>query len=562
MNERTSTTWNILVVDFAFITIIWLLSLWVVNPIGNFPLDDDWSYGSTVKHFLETGHYEATGWESMTLIVNVLWGSAFCSMLGFSFTVLRLSTLVASWLGIFGVYWLLRELRVSRWVSLLVTMVFAFDPIYYVLSNTFMTDVLFTGLAVFAGIFLLKDIKTGSNISLALGTTFAVAAVLSRQVGLAVPLAFAMVSILQNGWKPRAILRGAVPLVLCVAALVGFQYWLAMNARTPALYNFKNVLLVLAFLHPVKLVGVFAHSSYLCVMYLGLFLAPVLVFTLPQSAFLNRQKWFTLGVLMVGLVGLTFFNGWYGKGFTMPLATNILNKSGLGPLTLHDAYQVNTTPMLANYFWAAVTFMGVLGAAILIYRIVVMSAEWSRKFFPFTLERDEAGVLFLLLTALVYLLPFFVNGFFDRYLFPAVPFLAAALVAKKSKAATESPPDGCGPWVFVSVLLLVGYVVFSICGTRDYLEWNRTRWKALNDLTQNDRVQPSLIDGGFEFNGFYLYDPNYQADAKKSFWWVDDDLYLVNFHPATNYTVFRTYPFKHWMPSYLGDIYVLKRNPD
>ncbi len=65
------------------------------------------------------------------------------------------------------------------------------------------------------------------------------------------------------------------------------------------------------------------------------------------------------------------------------------------------------------------------------------------KLFPFRLDWDETGGLFLVLTGLVYLLPFFLNGFFDRYLFPAVPFLMAGLLAKTPAAI--SGPNAAAP---------------------------------------------------------------------------------------------------------------------
>jgi hypothetical protein len=565
ISERALKKWNIPVIDLLCLTVFWLLSLVVVHPAGNFPLDDDWSYGLTVKHLIETGSYQATGWESMTLIVNVLWGSVFCFVSGFSFTVLRCSTFVAAWLGMLAVYWLMRECRQSRGVTLLATLVFVFNPVYYVLSNTFMTDVLFITLSVLAAIFFLKDLKGQSNANLVLATALSLAAVMSRQVGLAVPLAFAMVSTLQHGGKARATGRAVLPLIVSVTALAGFEDWLARTGRLPALYNYKNEMLFQAISHPARFAGVFAHSSYLCLMYVGLYLSPILVFSLPLLRSKNKRGWLVCGLLVAGLVGLTVINGLCGKGYTMPLATNILNKSGLGPLTLRDAFKVNTTPILPENFWIAVTVVSVAGAVMLVSRIIKLGVGVSPKLFPFQLDPDEAGNLFLVLTGLVYLLPFFLNGFFDRYLFPAVPFLMAGLfihLPESSPGTHPHPhvsPAGSVPANLTGALLLAGFIAFSVCGTRDYLAWNRARWMALNDLTQQDLVSPSTIDGGFEFNGYYLYRPDFKIDYKKSFWWVDDDAYLINFHPTTNYSVYRTYPYTHWMPPYTGTIYVLKR---
>jgi hypothetical protein len=566
LNDRPPRTWTVPLADLAWLTFLWLLCLFVANPVGNFPLDDDWSYGLTVKHLLESRGYYATGWESMTLIVNVLWGAAFCLLFGLSFTVLRLSTWVAAWLGMAAVYWLMRECRAPRGMRLAASLIFSLDPVYFLLSNTFMTDVLFIALLVLSGVFFLRDLKCQSPGNLFLATLLSLAAVMSRQVGLAVPLAFAVVSMFQHGLRMRTVLRAILPLALCAAALVGFECWLAATGRLPALYNFKNAGLIQAFANPAKLAGVFAHSSYLCLMYVALYLSPFLLLSLRGYEWRDKRgRAWTLAVL-VAFAMLTLVNGVCGKGYTMPLSTNIINKSGLGPLTLRDSFHINTTPMLPESFWITVTLLCVFAAAILIARIIMIFGNLRPRLFPFQLEGDESAGLFLLLAGIIYLAPFMVNGFFDRYLFPAVPFLMAGLAIFLQRLPSEgnspaaSKPAGVVAVNLTGALVLAGLIVFSVCGTRDYLAWNRARWAGLTELTQHEKISPSAIDGGFEFNGYYLYRPDFKLGSRSP-WWIDDDLYVLAFHPATSYSVWRTYPFTHWMPPYPGKIYVLKRNP-
>ena len=92
------------VIDMLFIAAIWCISLFVVNPFaGDFPLNDDWSYASTVKHLLETGEFRPSEWFAPPSLTNALWGSLFCLPAGFSFVALRASTLTLSLLGILAV---------------------------------------------------------------------------------------------------------------------------------------------------------------------------------------------------------------------------------------------------------------------------------------------------------------------------------------------------------------------------------------------------------------------------------------------------------------------------
>jgi len=96
------------------LTFSWLVAIVVVNPSGNFPLNDDWSYAIAVQRMLETGDFRPLGWTSSALISQTIWGTAFCKVFGYSFEVLRGATLTVSLLGIFAIYLLALQLKLNR----------------------------------------------------------------------------------------------------------------------------------------------------------------------------------------------------------------------------------------------------------------------------------------------------------------------------------------------------------------------------------------------------------------------------------------------------------------
>jgi len=110
--------------------------------------------------------------------------------------------------------------------------------------------------------------------------------------------------------------------------------------------------------------------------------------------------------------------------------------------------------------------------------------------------------------------------------------------------------------------ILLAFSLFSVFGTRDYLAWNRTRWEALDDLMSKEQAKPQSIDGGVEFNGFYLFNDGFKMRPGKSPWWVVDDRYLITFNPLPGYRILHDYHYTHWMPPYQGNIYVLQRDSD
>src|SRR5262245_54012408 len=96
---------------------IWPLLL--LQPLRNFPMNDDWTYAWAVENLLNTGTLKILDWSTSVNVAQVLWGALFCLVLGFSFVALRLSTWVISLLGLWGLYLLLQELNVSRRDSLI-----------------------------------------------------------------------------------------------------------------------------------------------------------------------------------------------------------------------------------------------------------------------------------------------------------------------------------------------------------------------------------------------------------------------------------------------------------
>ncbi len=154
---------------------VWLIAVVIANPLGDFPLNDDWSMGLTVKRLIEEGSYHPTGWTSMPLVSQALWGALFCTPKGFSFTALRTSTLTLSLAGTLGMYGLLRQMQCTVSLALLGAFTLCLNPVYFALSNTFMTDVPFTAMIVFATWFFLRYLQTEFEFDYWLGILFALA---------------------------------------------------------------------------------------------------------------------------------------------------------------------------------------------------------------------------------------------------------------------------------------------------------------------------------------------------------------------------------------------------
>ncbi|MBI2437408.1 MAG: hypothetical protein HYV36_01145, partial [Lentisphaerae bacterium] len=144
---------------------------------------------------------------------------------------------------------------------------------------------------------------------------------------------------------------------------------------------------------------------------------------------------------------------------------------------------------------------------------------------------------------------------FDRYLLLCLPLLMVVLVCASPVFAVRLG----GPRSFLAACLLLALAVFGVGGTHDYFAWQRARWQALRELTEVQKIPAEKIDGGFEFNGLHFYDPHYADRPGKSWWWVQDDEYVIAFAPFDNYMEVDRHPYTRWIPPSRGYIFTLQR---
>jgi len=171
----------------------------LTNPIGNFPLNDDWAYAYSVQHLLQHGELRFSDWTATNLLGQVAWSALFCVPLGFSFTPLRFSTVVLGFVGILGTYEILRGLNTSRQIAAISALTLAFCPKYFVLSLTFMNDVPFVAFAIASLYFFMRRLRLESPPAVAASFILACLAILTRQTGLALPIAFACALLTKKG---------------------------------------------------------------------------------------------------------------------------------------------------------------------------------------------------------------------------------------------------------------------------------------------------------------------------------------------------------------------------
>ena len=91
----------------------YLLSLVIVDPRANFPLNDDWVYARGCVESARAGRLEMTRLESAWSYPQIILGSLATRAFGFSHTAFRTTGIVALWLSALLLDAYLRRLGLS-----------------------------------------------------------------------------------------------------------------------------------------------------------------------------------------------------------------------------------------------------------------------------------------------------------------------------------------------------------------------------------------------------------------------------------------------------------------
>jgi hypothetical protein len=478
----------------ALLAGLWMLAALATGPVGDFPLNDSWAYGLPVRALVETGELRLTDWQSMPLVAQLLWGALFCLPAGFSFTALRVSTLVLGGGAVLALYALLRRCGAAPALAGLGAASLAANPIFMALAHTFMTDVPFLAWALLGVLFLVRGVDEGRRGLFAAGIGFVIAATLTRQLGLGIALAFAAAAPLRERLGARSLARACLPLLLCAVALVAWEAQLGALGQLPALYGAKLAELmdalgalahgrVAALRHPLERAGWLALYAGAGVLPLAAALAaPSLCRARRRSALCALAAAATASVLV-------------SVGAGIPALGNVWIDFGIGPRTLPGP----ALPGLPRGVWWGVNATALLAAAIAaVHAARALARVWARA-----RAREPLGdawrPAFLALLALVGFAPVALTDgvAFDRYFAALVPWVLALVIeGARQRRAPRRRALGVG------YALAAAGLALGVAATHDYVAWNRARWEAGAWLLARPGVVRQDVDGGFEWNNY------------------------------------------------------------
>lgn len=552
------THWPVLAVIGAF-----FLSLLVIPVFADVPATDDWVYARSVEILLEESELRIFDLSVVTLVFQVIWGAYFVLIFGpitdSAFGALRLSTIVLTAISIPAVYGICRQLGVDRAKSTLGAAVYAFNPLTYSLSFTFMSDPQFSTLMVIASWLYVKGLDRDKIDGRAIiwGSVVASLAFLVRQQGLLIPFAVGVYLVASRRWsfgRDGLLLAGRVAGIPALT-LVAYGLWLTLIHGVPEQQGeFVDRILEAGLEDSRLLIG---RLIFITVAYIGLFVLPITL-----STFVSLQRWrlprtvsgniflvIWSSIIVVGAV--IFFN----QGRVMPYIQQFLGLHGVGPTDI-----VGGRPLALSPRWAKPLTLVCLGSAAL-FGLMVAQRIGQRP------SAQRASVSLFVVIGLFQVFGVLPPSYHfrdwiisvDRYLLPVVPFAICLAIW----AIRDVSINSARAWGLASVI-----AVFSVIATRDFIVFEDETWSFARQAV-NVGVPLTKLDAGPSWDGYHLYEDALEQGIVQTTpwgpWWTylfapsTDSTYVVGSKPAEGYVVVDEREYSSWLLADPPKLYLMRR---
>jgi dolichyl-phosphate-mannose-protein mannosyltransferase len=465
--------------DLGLIVLMSAVPLLALRPLQDTPFIDDWVYAWSVEHLLRTGDIKILDWSVSQNVAQVLWGALFCAPFGFSFTALRVSTWVASLLGLLGLHTLLRELGAKRADALVGVALVAFYPVYFILSLSFMTDVPFVALVIWFFAALTRALERRSSRVLAGAALFACLAVAVRPVGIFLTGVLLLVRWAPaSGWVPsrRQVMAAVAPvgvLVLLMLARGTLTEHRADLTWVDGSWSWR--LMVNWTFNLAQLATWLLENLAVVTGTLGVALAPLALGSLSRD---NARVALPVGLLTAaGLTGVLFLrnglNGPLDPEFIWSLRELGATEALVPPITTDPA---------RSLAWA----LAAMCVATLSLALALAPLARRRGLREGARGLAWGALGYFAMSTVLWL-------FYDRYVLP----LVVIMVALRLGAARI-------PRRRLAVLGVAMFAAVSALGTWDHLQYNRALWAAVAWARQAG-IEDRQLDGGYMVNGWLQY---------------------------------------------------------
>lgn len=512
---------------FSLLILITVISEVIVNPIGDFPLNDDWCYGKAVYYSL-LDEFTVGGFGAMTLATHVLWGMLFTKVFGFTFTALRFSTLLSSLIGLFFLDKLTTKITGNTLLAFCVCLVLLFNPLYFNLSNTFMTDVNFNTLLVISCYCAYTFFETRRPVFFVLFFLVSIAMVLLRQFGIVLPVCFTLACFALKEKKGQWLVFSLMGLVLVYFSLKVYEQYLVTILPKISAYKFSSSVKISDKLFWDTLFVNMNDRFKSILLQVLVYSAPLIVFFIRSVSTAHKKP---TVVLVFGISGFIVYNFFYEKSFVMG---NVFSNLSLGPETFYESLYTVKGHNYSSFFSVVLEIMNWALPTLTVGALAMLVMTFFRN--KQGLDPIKPNTLFLVAFAFMYVFMILITeSYFDRY---HLPLITVSLILFATIGLTNKPKLG------LELMLVSCFFYISVLGTKDYLSLNRTRWEAYRFLRTEEHINAKQVNAGFELNCWNDAKPTWWANYKT----IKPYDYLIQFRLEEGFKPYKEYEFQRYLP--------------
>ncbi len=532
--------------DWTLFVTLSLFSVTVlfINPMRELGIFDDWAYAFTTKHLLDTGTYKLHDWLTANIHFQAYWGSLFALIGGYSFSTLRISTLVLSLLGLIAFYHLAREYDLNRVQAGILTLALFSNYLYLLLSFTFMSNIPFESTLIISLYLYTKAIRLHSYVLMLLASLAASAAIMTRQFGFALVLAGFCILIFSS--ERRQIIKlffvGFFLPILAIIWQVLYSIltpnWAVFLVRYQQKLYFDDINSVLLNI---------IYRPSIIIQYMALFILPLILFLLIDFVREIKNKKILLTQLNKSSLILTIISLYI---FTSMLFSCFIYKSCSIQALINNKF-----PKIPIF----ITVFTVLGAILLIRIILLKYMNYQIKKISLKYKFLDIVTLFLLFFNLIF------YQIFDMYLLVFLPYILIVtgqylgdFLNKYSRAITVT---------------LICILMFSSLTIRGFLELKEAEWKGGDFLVSQGIPNNQIYSTqSWEWNLAYKFqDYLQQKDRQYSldnvFQWMEIQSKKAKFLvtksldnlPDKNFSIIQEIPYRDTLLRKKNKVYVIQR---
>jgi len=553
-----------------------LLCELISHPYTTMGVGDDGPYILMARTLADTGHVAYNGWAAAMIVWQLYLGAAFIKLFGFSFTTVRMSTLLfAMALAVLLQRTLVRTGIFERNANF-GTLAFVLSPLYLMLSVTFMSDI--TGLfAIVVCLYgSLRALQSSTDRSAIAWLCLAIAANVVFGTSRQIAWLGTLVMVPSTLWLLRS--RRHVLIAGSVATLAGaFLIFASLQWLKHQPYVIPVPLLVSNFslVQALSQFGLlFLDSPFL--------ILPIIVLFLPE---VRKSRPRIIAILSLPLLGFLFLAAYpsHLRGYFSPL---LEPTAGLGSwITVHGVLKVFLLPgtapiVLSPSIQVVLTFAsigGLIGLLLSLARTVPpvpSSASTSWRQLALLVVPFSAAYCLLLLSAAGT-----THYLYDRYALGLLIVALPCLVRFYQERIHPQLP-------LVSIVVIAIMAAYGVALTHNTFALSRARVALADELNANG-VPDTSLDGGWESNldvelryADHINDPRIKLPANgytpvapppdgpcKMFWYDKTPhihpLYSLSFDPNACYgpAPFAPVHYSLWPFRTPGTLYIVRYTP-